>query len=334
MPLLKQIFASNFKTKVMALFMAVAVWTYAYFFSLQKEVDRDIPLLVRVPEGWSVIEQDPAAVTVTLAFPTHSAERIKDALTRRAVWAEVEADVETGSSTQRFAGVLLSEENFHLPAGTGARALSWQPRKVNFVVVQQKTRDLPVRLNLSDPPPGHKILDIWWMPRTVSVKGPAEALDRADFILTEKITIVPPPKYGEAPRSTIGVLQFIEADGKRFDIVCKNRIEYVIFLSPKLDERVFEKVRIRALVPPGYPYAFKLKQEEMRVTIRGPEKELAALKPEDILLFVDIRDLTPQELPYSEPVRCIFASGTKSELFEVQFEQPNIGVDIRQPKPD
>jgi hypothetical protein len=60
------------------------------------------------------------------------------------------------------------------------------------------------------------------------------------------------------------------------------------------------------LVPPNYPYvATLLRESTTNVQVTGPSAVVDALKKENIVLYVDVRDtkvLVPQETPYTQPL--------------------------------
>ena len=332
MNVLKRIFVHNLTTKIMALFMAVALWTYAYFFSLQ-ETDHDVPVVIRAPQGWSVLEQNPTRLRVRIEYPRHSSAEVKDALAANEIIAEYAVATAPANPIQPFAGVPITSSNFRLPSGAGARIASWNQEQVSFTLAKEETRSLPVKLQLAEPPPGYVMSDQpWYDPHTVQVTGPSEALRRADCVYTDEIRIVAPPRNAPLPEGVIDIRPYIEVniDGKRakFDIGCSEKIKFRLYLAEVSRERVFDKVRIMVVEPPGYAHQVKLKQTEMRVTVRGPEKEIEAIKPEDIQLLVNVSSLEPGPTPYPQPVTCEIRGVANPAQLKVELEQPTVGVDV------
>ena len=70
-------------------------------------------------------------------------------------------------------------------------------------------------------------------------------------------------------------------------------------------EKTFTEVPIELLVPPNYSYvATLLRERTTDVQVTGPKSIVDALKKENIVLYVDVRDpkLVPQDTPYTQPV--------------------------------
>lgn len=337
MNVLKRIFTHNLTTKIMALFMAVALWTYAYFFSLQQE-ESSIPVVITAPQGWEVIHQNPRMVTVILEYPKYSTQEVRAQLAKSEIVAEYKVSSEPLSPIQPFADIPITRGSFHLPPGTGAVIRSWKQEKVSFTLAKQETRELPVKLDMSELPPGYALAEEpWYNPRTVPVRGPAEALAKAGAVYTDEIKVVPPPRNAPAPRAVIGIRPYVVVDrdgrNQQFDIVCNEKIEYIIYLTPVSRERVFDKVKIMIVEPPGYRHEVKLKQTEMRVTVRGPDKEVEALRPEDILLFVNVGNLEPGPTPYPQAVNYEIRGAANPFQLKVGLEQPTVGVDVQPSQP-
>src|SRR4030042_621568 len=132
---------------------------------------------------------------MNMEIPKYSAQEVRDQLVKGEIVAEYRIDSAPTAPIQLFADIPVTRSNFHPPPGTGAAVGSWKQEKVSFTLARQETKELPVKLDMSDPPPGFALADDpWYNPRTVSVRGPAEALTKAGGVYTDLIKVVPPPK--------------------------------------------------------------------------------------------------------------------------------------------
>ena len=328
---IRQLFTENVPTKIMAIFFAGALWSYAYYFSLQSETAENVPLEIRVPDGWAVIERDPPALaSVTFTYPTHAADRVKDALIRGEIRAVYVAEPGPDEALKSFEGVRLQPGDFHVPSGTDLRVDEWSPKIVNFKIAKKATRRLKVELDLSDPPAGYRMQGKpWWSPRTIEVQGPVEVLDKAKCIRTKPITISPPPQLGPPRQLSIPILPVVEVEGKAYSVTCSERIDYIIYLTPELTARVFEKVPLLVARPQDFPHVVKLKERQIDVTVRGGAAAVADLQRRNVRLFVDVSDLRPQATQQLTDVHAMIVGVANPDDFEIELKNSKVGVDVQ-----
>lgn len=330
--LFRRIFLGDIGTKLTALFMAGTLWTYAYFSSLRRETDVTIPLDIRAPSGWAVIEKTPASLKqVTLVYPTHAANDVKRALSR----GEIRAVYRVGTEPQdelikAFTDVQLQPGNFVSTVAPGLRITTEET--ASFRIAKQETRRLPVELNLSDPPTGYRLNSKWWYPREAEVKGPAAALEKVDSILTKPVSVSPPPEEGVPIQRSVSVQDYVEVGGERYEISCDERIDYILYVSRELGKREFQNVPISSEIRPvNYPYEVrKITPQQMTVIIRGPQNELDALGLEDLVLSVDVRNLVPKSTPQTADVVYDIRDVPDATLFQVELEETQVAVDIQE----
>jgi len=328
---LRQLFTANLTTKVMALLMALALWGYAYFFSLRREEVHDIPLVVQPPEGWSVIEQRPLALkTVVLTYPTHAADRVKAALAEGTLRAVYRMEAEPPAALTPFANVHIESELFQVPPASGVRVVKWEPESFSFTLAKLKRSALKVELNLpAKPPKGYRMVgQPWWSPRTVMVTGPADVLDRAPVIRTQPIVLVPPPRGASPQRLSVGLQPFVEMGGKRYQVSCKDRVEYIVYLEREHVEKRF-KVRIKTmhLLPDNRSEVKQIRPREVGVRVRGPEEALADFSEKNVIVWVDVDGLEPRATPHVVKVHWT-VEAPNPERFEVHLDETEVAVDI------
>ena len=321
----------NLTTKAMALLTAVALWTYAYYFSL-RPLEVEVPVRVEGPEGWSVIDLQPTSLpSVALTYPTHAEDLVNDAVQRGAIRAVYRVGEPPSGSLVPFSNVRILAEHFQFPSATGLRVVKWEPQTISFTLAKEKTARLRVELNISpDIPPGYTASPSpWWSPRTVEVYGPSEALDRAGVIRTRPIVLSPPPAQGAPPRLQVGLQPFVEVEGRRYNVKCDERVDYIAYLVPEAKEKTF-RVPVKTLHSlPEYRYRIRqVRPREMPVTVRATEERLERLRPEDIAVWVDVDGLGPQANPHLVRVHWRL-DVPDPEHYEVSLGEPQAAVDIQ-----
>lgn len=328
---LKQIFTSNISTKLMALFMACALWTYAYFFSLRTEEGKEIPFEISAPEGWSVLEQSAQHLTVTLQFPKHAETKIRETLERGEFRAVYVVEEEPDEPVRTYTNIRLNDENFRFPLEADATVRSYEPASLDFTLAKISSKRVPVELRLSGPPPGFSIRGWWWNPRSVTISGPENVIREVGSVRTEEIQIVAPPVDSERlPAGRISVDTRVDVAGITHEISCNETIEYIIYLSPRTGERTIDdniKIRVLQNIPTGYNVELP-RMQEMRVKVRGPEELIQGVQPADIVLYVDVEGLEPADTPYMQPVIAFVAGIPNAEQIEVIPEETRVPVAI------
>lgn len=329
------LFTENLGTKAMAVFMACALWTYAYYFSLRNETAENVPIEIKVPAGWSVMDDHGPGtlVEVNITYPTHAVERVEDALARGEFRAVFEPEVGPNETLKSFESRVQADD-FRIPPGTDIRVDDWTPKVVSFRIAKRATQRLPVKLDIGEPPPGYRMQgEPWFSPREVEVKGPVGALSEAKYIETERITLSPPP-LGQPRQLSIGLKQYVTSeDGRQYSVSTTDRIEYIVYLAQERKERTFEKVPVFVAHRPDYPHTVKLKTRGVDVIVRGPEGPLAELAPGNIQLSVNVNDLSPQSMPHLVDIHAQFVGVGDPTQFEIELELSQVGVDVQAATP-
>ena len=100
-----------------------------------------------------------------------------------------------------------------------------------------------------------------------------------------------------------------------------------------MEKLLLKEREIKLLVGETFPYEVKIiSKKRTDIDLSGPKAtiEQIRVKPELVLLFVDVSDLKPRETPYELPVRAYLPE-------EVRLISPldNIQVDIKErPAPE
>lgn len=305
----------NLTAKLMALALAIALWAYAFSFSYSDQEKFAVRVNVKTPKGWSVVV-DPVTVDVTQTYPRRlGKERIDAAVANREITVECEAPViDTGSDEQRFA-IPLADSSLHAPRGLGLKVIGFEPREVRIKFIREMSESVDVLVQTSDPPPGYEKFT-YAIPSKVLVTGRKDVV--ADLarkgITTDTVYISTPPRAGAAewqvPSQVVRLPREILFDGALCPIRTNESVQVRIDLIRKFAEpKSFPGIPIRILLPrepSPYPFDAAL-AERVRsadVTVTGPDSVVATLKPENILLYVDVgSDLKPSNIPYNETVR-------------------------------
>lgn len=331
------VLTSNMVAKLMALAMAAALWLYAFSFSYVPSTTVPIALQVTVPEGWS-IDNPPFVTEVEVNYPRRFSPQVEQAILTGAI--HVACVAPPPEDADEPVVIELRDSNLVAPRSLGIRVVRFVPdNRLSLRLIREITRNLPVIPRVSEPPPGYTISYKGPIPATVPVRGRKDIVSRARGIATIEIDISAPPPVTAVEWSiqpTVGLISNVEVDGVQYAVeVEQAEVQCLIILNQVQSEKLFENIPIQLMAPPDYPYQATLREGESaaNVTVRGPVSVVDAVRPENIVLYVDVRDLKPRELPDIQRVEAqILRTPRASELF-VTPSIMDVRVKISQPPP-
>jgi hypothetical protein len=305
---------NNFTAKVMALAMALGLWFYAYVSSYTNG-DVEIPVHIHAGEGWAVeqilpdevVHGENVLVKVKLNYPRRFEDQFKQELSAGRTYIDCNV---APTPDQKPVTVSLKKDLLVTPRDFSVQIESFKPPELKIELVREAARMAPVLPKLSAPPPGYRVEYAFPLTAEVMIRGPEVVVAQLvkTGIETEEINISAPrpgnrEEWDLQPMARIPSTATFE--GKSYPIACTDLVQCSIHLIRAPVEKTFAEVPIELLVPPGYPYAATLLREStINVQVTGPKSAVEALKKENIVLYVDVRDpkLVPQETPYTQPI--------------------------------
>ncbi len=294
---LRDLFVRNVKTKGMALLMALGVWIYAYNVSLRAIQAVPIPLRISTPPNWTPVGDVPKTVTVNLSFPAYSEDRVRQALRSPGdLTCDLNADLEQTTDNEMSREFLITRDNFNVPAGAEVQVTLLSSPRLSLHFAREISREVPVEVDLSEPPPQYRIVRVWKWPQRVQVSGAQNVVSRLKTIKTLPVRIndVDVPPDMKITGSEV-IDDLVPVDDKEAKVRCGERIEYTVYLEREPLTRAFENVPIGLYVPAGCPYKVELgSKHELKVEVTGPENVVRNIQLKDILLFIDVRYLRPE----------------------------------------
>ncbi|OHB43530.1 MAG: hypothetical protein A2099_07075 [Planctomycetes bacterium GWF2_39_10] len=327
--MIKEIFTGNVLTKFMALVMAVALWLYAIN-RHTRELTEMVKLSVSVPEGITILEQSTEEITIHLRGPQNIIDNIEDMIKNRKIQAKyIVQESPSGMEDQIKQTIPITREYLNLPGDI--KLVSVYPDKFDILLGKLQKKKLKVNLQKKgEPAIGYVIANEFVFPSEVEVTGPLNTLKEALFINTVPIDVsgITINQNLTFPWR-IGIDQKVTL--KRGDknvsvpVVCKEDVRVWLQIAEQQDTKFFEKIKIKIMKPPEYPYEIKLQDEFFRVMVKGPKLLLDKLNTEeDVALYIDVTSLKPPG-PYKQPIRCVLPKN-----IELVDKLPEVRLDIRE----
>ncbi len=322
--LLKEVLLNNLGAKLMALAMAVALWLFATG-KYTGELSCTVPIEASFPHGYTLLDQSATEVNIRLKGPKSSIDYVSSLVGERKIVARCEVYIEGRESEDIIEEtVILDTKSFNLPAEVKLDMIT--PKKIKFTLVKQEKKTLAVELQKrGEPIPGYTIGGEFFFPSEVQVTGPANILKDATVIKTLPIDIsnITPDQNRTFPwQVPLEQRVVVNRNGENITapVECEGEVNVWFDIVEELESKRFEKVKIKLLEPPDYPYKVELEQKFITLNVKGPKSVLDRLHTPDV--FIDVSELKPPG-PYKQPLICRLPP-----MVELDGQLPEIHLDI------
>ncbi len=290
----------NAQLKVIAIAIAIAIWAYASS-RLKEETGIDVPLTVRVPEGYEIVYQSHDRIQIWLRGPHFLIKRRQDEAAQH--YLRMTTALKPEQLEEGVARLEVEPGWLNVPQWQLARtSVSVQPQFVDVHVSKVVKRLLPVEVTLSEEPhPGYEIRSRLAIPPVVSVTGPAVVVDRLEVVRTQAVSVWDAQVDLRRPGVPLVLEQTLELSEGLEVLVSFDaeppQVAVRVEVGSEKEERRFEGIALQILRPPDFPYDVEIapEQESISVLVSGLPQDIARLTAASVTAYVDLRDL--QEPP-------------------------------------
>ena len=337
---IKKYLFGNVTAKVMALAMALAVWFYAHSFSQVRPAKFDIPVKVSLTEGWSLASQAEMSVNVTMSYLRRFERDVSRAREARQIFIRCGVAPVEGGDDEQTVSVALKPSDLEAREEFGIRVLGFDTEELPIRVTREVTVSLYVRVKTSAPPPGYKLKfgEVRPEPRRVSVRGREDILKRVTEIETAELDVTSPRPMGAVVewnnQKSVPIAQHVTVDGIEHPVKCDEKVlcRYVLEQVPK--SRQFPDILINLLAPPDYPYVAELRVLKTEVTVSGPADVVEGLAAENIVLYVDVGKLQPNEVPFPQAIHANIVKTPGARGLVIKLGTETCGVKVSKKSPE
>ncbi len=301
-----QLLFGHFRTKLLALVIALAIWFYA-----KGQVTRELPLEMALkvvpPPGYALVYQSRETARARLEGPEFLISRLRSetvasppGLTKRLAEDEVEGGWATLSVTPEWLQLPLPQRDL-----VQLKFTSIQPENVQVFVSPAQQKVLPVEPDIrGTPPPGLRLEEpVTAVPPQIEVSGPAAAVNRLESIATEPIPVWNVQAgLVSKPYDLISETEVELPNGQRVTVSLRlEQTNVTIRLNVTREsrqEKTLEGVRLAPLTRFKFPYEVMLEEpvQNIVVTVAGPGEKVGKLSPADVLAYVDLRKLPDEPI--------------------------------------
>lgn len=276
--------------KVLALTLATICWYAVRAVINYETVVSDVPLSIRLDEGWAIMDR--SAKTVDITF--RGAQEDIAELRRRQVQIDLDLRGQSFSNAAVFA---LKPEMVQAPGS--ARPVLVRPETVTLRIDRQGEKFIPVKADTQGALADGEVEHIVCTPAAVRVYGPLQRLTELDVLHTAPIDL-------EGRRSSFKKLRVPVLAPSDTWVAQLNPADVAVevFVAEHVLSREWREVPLGLLRRPGTLAELTAWPDKVQVTLRGRKELLDALGAQQLEVFVDCTQLKPGA-DYELPVRVL-----------------------------
>lgn len=267
------LFSGNTGAKVVSVIVAVVLWVVVLG-SRAVEVSKEIPLIITTPTDLVISNDVPEKVVFKLSGPKAFLRAILD---RPEDPIRVNlSGARAGLVTYRFFA-----DNIHLPIGV--RVLQVNPASMIVKLEAQKTKEVPVRLEMRGSlPEGYVLKRAEITPRMIKIRGPESRIDS----ITEAPTI--PIDLGLLRATVHTQAQF---DVPRLGVRLEGPAPQIAVEIAAVQANY--KIRIRSTdIKVDSKHSARIDEAAVTVYVRMDQDDIPKLDPSLVSVGVDLKDKT------------------------------------------
>lgn len=269
-----------------ALLLASVSWFAIHETISFETVISDIPIRVKVGEGWTVLHQSDDTVSVTVRGAQEDI-RLIDAKQLKAT-VEVRGDPDEGPL---HATVVPSD----IQGIRAARIVHVKPEEIQVTLDREDEKLIPVNTRAVGKPFHGEVEKIICEPTIVLIRGPARQLARTDWVYTEPVDV-----QNRVQSFTKRVQVLPPSAMQPYRIEPPDVLVHVV-IAEKAESTEWKDVPVLAVLRPGTTARAEITPDRVRVKVTGRAETLEQIGDLVPRAFVDCTDLDAS-ITYDLPV--------------------------------
>jgi YbbR domain-containing protein len=274
---IRRLLLRNLGLKIIAALLALGLWVHVYS-TTEQESKLQVPLqLVDIPSGMTITGEIPRTVEVQVRGPGREIFRLR---TRRLRTQISVADAGEG----RFQRPLVADD-ITLPPDIQARPVEViRPKLLDVVFDRLETKRVPVFPTVTGAPSSGYLVrgPVEVDPDSLTLQGPQRLLRPYEFVRSLEVGI---QGATQPLRASVGLDLPEGITGDPAEVLVVVPIERIVARNiGGLPVEVLKNAAIRRV---------RIEPETGSVEVHGPESVVTGLRPEDLQLRIDARNLRP-----------------------------------------
>jgi len=290
----------NLGIKILSVVLALLLWSFVH--GLQ-EVQREIRVPIHytnLPDSLMLYNTPPSSMRVLVAG------RTSELFLRMRFVREVEATVDLSTARAPLYRIVPSVSQVTSPRNPRVNLVRvLEPQVVDLRIVRRVERQVPVRVVFDGTvPEGYALVD------SPLVQPPVVLCTGPDFMVEKLAAISTVPISLQRRDGSFTEKVALFHDSERL-MVSPDEVRVEVPMA-RIRQQELAEIALR-VVPPPDSLGWELNVPQARLTLRGPEARMAALRVDDVQLVVDLSQLgigihdslsvEPRIPPWSQVVR-------------------------------
>ncbi|HOW96457.1 MAG TPA: CdaR family protein [Kiritimatiellia bacterium] len=313
---LAELLRRNWGGKLAALVLATVTW-----YGIQSVINfeariREVPVTLRLPEGWAALDQSVSAVDIVFRG---SEEDIRF-LNRDQIKVEIDLNPRAIKGTNLVARFKILPR--HISAPNTVRPVQVRPDEITVSLDRQEQKAVPVKADFQGEPAEEFEVERWeCAPAAVTLSGPHSRLQRIESVNTIALDLEGRTKSFrkthvpvQAPPETV-VVEPVPA-----------QVSVEVSLAERTSTETWKDVPVCVLSRPGAREELSVVPVSATLTVRGRAEILKKLDARDVRVYADGSDVEKAGT-YELPLRIHPPPG----LAVVKTEPPVVSVTWGEP---
>lgn len=306
----------NWGGKLAAVVLATVTW-----YGIQSVINfeariREVPVALRLPEGWAVLDQSVAAVDIVFRG---SEEDIRF-LNRDQVKVEIDVSPRALNGTNPPARLKILPR--HINAPNTVRPVQIRPNEIAVNLDRQEEKVVPVKADFQGAPAEEFEVERWvCTPATITLAGPRSRLQKIESVPTAPLDIEGRTKSFRKPRVPVQVPPetiLLEPT--------PGQVSVDVTMGERTSAETWTDVAVGVLARPGARERLSVEPPSISLSVRGRAELLKKLDARDVRVYADGSDVEKAGT-YELPLRVHVPPG----LTVVKMDPPVVTVTWGEP---
>jgi len=279
--------------KILALLAAVVSWLAIQETISFEVVLPDIPLEIRVAEGWAVLHQSEHAVRVTFKGSQDDIGQMDPKQIKAIVDLRTNSIVGSGEIVVPLSAI---------KAPRNVRPIRVEPSWVQVSLDREQEKKVPVQSRAVGKPFAGEVEALICDPAVVTLRGPAQQLQQTEWVYTESVDV-----EGRVESFTKRCRVLMPSDTWT-PVIEPPEVQVNVMISERTETVEWDNVPVSVIVKPQALWTVEVLPPKVRVVLTGSPETLEDLQAVAPKAFVECLELD-SSLTYDLPVQVFLPLG-------------------------
>lgn len=290
---MRELIFNNIRLKLLALILAIGAW-YAIREVINYEVViANIPVEIKIAEGWAVLRQSSDSARVTFRGSQDNIRLIDN--------KQIKVLIDLG--TNSVAGSLdVRLQLKNVKGAQGVRPVRIEPEIIQISTDRESEKTVPVKSRTTGKPFAGEVEKTICEPAAVLLRGPAQQLAQTEWIYTDPVDV-----EGRL-ESFVKRCRLMPPSNTWTPIIEPTEVQVSVFITVKNETLDLRNLPVEVVIQPSSAYKTEVMPAKVNVVLTGKAEDLEQMKKKTPKVFVDCTELD-QSITYDLPVLVFLPAG-------------------------